>query len=155
MITPTKANKRKPEPRQTILCRCGAQWHGRSTVGNPVIADHRVKCGPPITAADFKTLSNRSHGRINFPSSWADAECRQAIAFANRIGSRMKYLAGYIVKRYAPPIGRPDKPPRISLAYWAWSLPEAITTASQERQRLIAKGPALVWVENKGQPATR
>jgi hypothetical protein len=38
----TKAQK-AAEPRISVFCRCGAQWHGRFAVDNPVIADHAAR----------------------------------------------------------------------------------------------------------------
>jgi hypothetical protein len=52
----------KPEPRISVFCRCGAQWHGKVAVNNKWIEAHRDGTAPRqrgrprckiVSAADF------------------------------------------------------------------------------------------------------
>jgi len=58
------------EPRVAVFCRCGARWFGKHAIGNPVIADHRERCGPPITADAFE----RAGFQMGWPTGWTQAE---------------------------------------------------------------------------------
>lgn len=40
-------------PRVSRYCRCGAQWHGRSALDNPVIESHRQRCGRLLSEAQY------------------------------------------------------------------------------------------------------
>jgi hypothetical protein len=56
----------KAHPRVSVYCRCGAQWHGRYAVANPVIHSHRARCG--------RMLSERQYARrYAVRKPWKDA----------------------------------------------------------------------------------
>jgi hypothetical protein len=76
----------------------------------------------------------------------------------------MRVDAPYLVKRSAPPVGRPDEPRRISVESQHYRLDEAIEDA---RACLIASrtpgtwrdagyglGQCVFWIERRGAPAT-
>lgn len=71
-----RVKRRRPDPRVSVFCRCGAQWHGRYAVQNPVIPFHAARCGAPIDAAAFTA---RGHV-VREPKAWARA--REAAARA-------------------------------------------------------------------------
>jgi hypothetical protein len=63
------------EPRIAVFCPCGAQWLGRVALDNPVIADHRRRCGPPISAEAYQALGYR----IKWPLWWTESERAEAL----------------------------------------------------------------------------
>lgn len=75
----------------------------------------------------------------------------------------MKHDAPFLVKRYAPMIGRPDSPRRITIAYQAYTVGAALAWCRQERSYRELEGGTGVWwhrqavlyIERRGQPATR
>jgi hypothetical protein len=75
----------------------------------------------------------------------------------------MRYDAPFVVKRFAPMIGRPESPRRITIAYQAYTLSAAIEWCRQERTqeaRTAGTGvwwhrPAVLFLERRGQSATR
>lgn len=68
----------------------------------------------------------------------------------------MRYDAPFLVKRYAPMIGRPDSPRRITVAHQEYTLNNAIVSARGELD-FAARYPwrrhGGVWVERRGQSA--
>jgi hypothetical protein len=64
----------------------------------------------------------------------------------------MRHDAPFLVKRYAPMIGRPDGPKRVTMAFQTYALAEAQRWADTERQRAWR---AVFWIERRGQSATR
>lgn len=56
--------------------------------------------------------------------------------------------APFLVKRYAPMIGRPDSPKRITTAFYAYALDHAIAWAK-------LSGYGRVWIEARRAPASR
>lgn len=66
----------------------------------------------------------------------------------------MRYGAAFIVKRFAPMIGRPESPRRITVAHQTYTLVYALEfTAGDRWSGVKPKGP--LWIEKRGQPATR
>jgi hypothetical protein len=72
----------------------------------------------------------------------------------------MRHDAPFIVKRYAPMIGRPMTARRVTVAYQAYTLDAALAFARNERDvvtRLAAQcdwlRPATLWIEQRGQTA--
>ena len=63
----TRHALRAHEARVSVFCRCGAQWHGRYAVDNPVIADHaaRATCRL-VTRAEYE----QAGWRVVFPAHW-------------------------------------------------------------------------------------
>ena len=57
---------KKSEPHVTILCRCGAQWHGRWALDNPIIDRHWDRCGKPVDAETFVKLGHS----LKVPLHW-------------------------------------------------------------------------------------
>jgi hypothetical protein len=74
-------------------------------------------------------------------------------------GDLMRYDAPFLVKRWAPIMGRPDGPRRISVVYQAYTLETAMHEATYEndrhRRQLVRLGPAAHWIERRGAPASR
>ena len=70
----------------------------------------------------------------------------------------MRNDAPYLVKRYAPMMGRPESPRRIAVAFNAYTLESALKEARYERDRVAAQPrlqPASFWIERRGAVATR
>ena len=71
----------------------------------------------------------------------------------------MRYNATFLVKRYAPMIGRPESARRITIAAQEYSLRDALTAAAD--LTMTSPRPAsraarsAYWIEKRGQPATR
>jgi hypothetical protein len=57
----------KKHPRVAVFCRCGAAWFGHYAVDNPRIADHRRRCGDPITRDEYIALGHR----LREPTWWS------------------------------------------------------------------------------------
>jgi len=64
---------RRPEPRVSVFCRCGAQWWGAVAVNNSIIIDHRNRCGLPITAARYQLSFH-----LKPPQGWTEADVAKA-----------------------------------------------------------------------------
>ncbi len=62
--TPRKV--KTPEPRVSVYCRCGAQWHGKSAVNNPVTAEHSRRCGALLAADEYESLGHV----VKQPAGW-------------------------------------------------------------------------------------
>jgi hypothetical protein len=65
-----RASRAVRERRAVVLCPCGSQWFGRYTIDNPVIAEHRARCGPPIGILAFQALGHI----VKWPAWWTAAE---------------------------------------------------------------------------------
>lgn len=70
----------------------------------------------------------------------------------------MRHGAPFLVKRFAPMMGRPDSARRIQLAHNAYSLSEALEWIQREREH-IDRVPYLTrppfWIERRGSMASR
>jgi hypothetical protein len=68
----------------------------------------------------------------------------------------MRHDAPFLVKRFAPMIGRPESKRRITVAYQAYRLADAIEWARGEQEHAErcswVRRPAL-WIERRGQSA--
>jgi hypothetical protein len=62
----------------------------------------------------------------------------------------MRHDAQYLVKRFAPTMGRPEMGRRVSVACNAYTLDEALAAIPQLRRF----GAVAFWIERRGQPAT-
>jgi hypothetical protein len=70
----------------------------------------------------------------------------------------MRHDAPFLVKRYAPMIGRPDSPKLVTIAFQGYSFDEVHRWAVAARQRALdvwSTRQAVFWIERRGQPATR
>jgi hypothetical protein len=70
----------------------------------------------------------------------------------------VRHDALFLVKRWASLIGRPDSSRRLTVAYQAYTLATAQRWAADERQRALdvwSRRRAVLWIERRGQPATR
>jgi len=74
----------------------------------------------------------------------------------------MKYDAPFLVKRYAPMIGRPESPRRITIAFQTYTLRAALEWCQDEQAHAARQGAGVWWsraavlyIERRGQPATR
>lgn len=67
----------------------------------------------------------------------------------------MRHDAPYLVKRYAPMMGRPDSPKRITVAHQAYTLDAALTFARMEQSAHPWRVRAPHWIERRGQKASR
>jgi hypothetical protein len=68
----------------------------------------------------------------------------------------MRYDAPFLVKRFAPMMGRPDSKRRVTVAYQAYTVADAVKEAAYERRRHQLQsrlGPASFWIERRGQKA--
>jgi hypothetical protein len=62
-----------------------------------------------------------------------------------------RHDAPYLLMRYGPPIGRPDHPPRIAVAYQAYSLEEALQAGRGARGWPTGRA----WIVRRDRPAHR
>lgn len=69
-MNPWWNNGKVSEPRVSVFCRCGAQWHGRFAVDSSSIREHQQRCGDPVTREQFKRMGYR----FVFPQTWTLAE---------------------------------------------------------------------------------
>ena len=67
----------------------------------------------------------------------------------------MRYDAPFIVKRYAPMIGRPDSPKRVTVAHQAYTLDAALTFARLQLSETPWRLSGPCWIEKRGQSAMR
>jgi hypothetical protein len=67
--------RNKPDPRISVFCLCGAQWHGRYAVNNPVIEDHAARCGPPAALEEYEAAGHRA----KFPRWWTAAPALEGL----------------------------------------------------------------------------
>jgi hypothetical protein len=59
--------KKPAEPRISVFCKCGCQWHGRyATAKNPWLSVHVRDCGPPVEIDRFRELGFT----VKFPPWW-------------------------------------------------------------------------------------
>lgn len=69
----------------------------------------------------------------------------------------MRHDAPFLVKRYAPMIGRPDSKRRVTVAHQDYRLADALRSAREELA-FAARYPwprhAGAWIERRGQAAT-
>ena len=63
----------------------------------------------------------------------------------------MRHDAPFLVKRYAPIIGRPDGPRRVAVEHQAYTLEAALEWARSCWHAGQPLGPR--WIERRGQPA--
>lgn len=71
-----------------------------------------------------------------------------------------RHDAPLLVKRLAPPIGCPHLPPRVTVAYQAYSQAEALKWATHQAESIAAARAlygvrVFLWIERRGRPATR
>jgi hypothetical protein len=66
----------------------------------------------------------------------------------------MKHGAAYRVMAFAPPLGRHTAPSIVTVAYYAYTLDEALTWATRGRLSGTVT-PSRMWVQRAGQSATR
>jgi hypothetical protein len=67
----------------------------------------------------------------------------------------MRHDAPFLVKRFAPMIGRPNSPRRITVAHQAYTLDAALSFARLNLSPHAWKQQGPVWIERRGQSATR
>lgn len=68
----------------------------------------------------------------------------------------MRHDAPFLVKRFAPMIGRPSSARRVSVYHNAFRLEWAMETAVYAAVRDAKRGiRSLYWIERREQPATR
>jgi hypothetical protein len=65
----------------------------------------------------------------------------------------VRYDAPFLVKRFAPLLGRPSSRRRTSVAHQAYRLADALEWAQHERRRV--RDGVWLWIERRQQPATR
>jgi hypothetical protein len=67
----------------------------------------------------------------------------------------MKHGAPFRVMVYAPPLGRHNAPPIVTVGYYAYTLEDALRWANRGRQGANARGNVRMWIQRAGYPASR
>jgi hypothetical protein len=67
----------------------------------------------------------------------------------------MRHDAPFLVKRYAPMIGRPDSVRRVTVGHQAYTLEAALEFARLNLSATPWRAAGPVWIERRGRPATR
>jgi hypothetical protein len=65
----------------------------------------------------------------------------------------MRYDTPFVVKRWAPPIGRLASPRRLTVAYQAYTLTEALEWCAQAQNQALRYEyfrPAALFIEHRG-----